>query len=405
MKDRLTKRTVDALKPPSAGQTKLYDESLAGFGVIVGVSGKKSFFLEYGPKQKRRRITLGAYGQLTPDSARELAKAKLAEIAKGQDPLDERDARRAMPSFGTWAAEYLQGVRLRKKQPRDDERFLAPRDEPRKHGRQKAEGTPKHPAAAIFERWSSRPVDQIGRRDVETAMVEMASRGNTSANRWLASIRSCFKHAVDAGTIETNPAMGVKQYREGPPRERVLTDAEFGRVIDLLEGIADPHERLAFVLLLDTGARKSEVLNARWTDLDLDGGCWRIPSPKAGRPQTVPLTAGTVAYLRGVDRLGPWLVPGRDPSRHRGDLRGSWDDLREAAGITDVTIHDLRRTFGLRMARSAGLHVASKLLRHSDIRVTEKVYAPLGLDELRAAATVGLRERGQVIDMLRAKGG
>ena len=45
----------------------------------------------------------------------------------------------------------------------------------------------------------------------------------------------------------------------------------------------------------------------------------------------------------------------------------------------------MRRTFGLHVAKAAGLHVASKLLRHGDVRITEKVYAPLGLDDLRTA--------------------
>ena len=87
-----------------------------------------------------------------------------------------------------------------------------------------------------------------------------------------------------------NPAMGIRNFREAPPRARVLSDAEFARVVEAFEAIPDPHVRAAFVLLLDTGARKSEALCARWEDFDLEAGIWRIPSPKAGRPQVVPRT-------------------------------------------------------------------------------------------------------------------
>jgi integrase len=54
--------------------------------------------------------------------------------------------------------------------------------------------------------------------------------------------------------------------------------------------------------------------------------------------------------------------------------------------LEGVHVHDLRRTYGLRVARHAGILAASKLLRHSDARVTSRVYAPLGLDELRRVA-------------------
>ncbi len=403
MKAHLTKRFIDGVEIPEEGQVKVYDEKLTGFGLTIFSSGKKSFFVEYGAKGQRRRMTLGQYGRLTPDAAREMAQARLGEVVKGADPLAEREARQAMITFSGWVAEYLKGVRLRKKQPREDERFLAPRPEPKKHGKRRAEGEAKHTAAIIVDRWANRPLDKITRRDVETAMVEMASRGNTSANRWLAAVRACLSHAVLSGVITTNPAKGIKLFPEAPPRDRVLSDAEFAKVVDLFDEIEDPFERAAFVVLLDTGARKSEVLRARWDDFDLDARLWRIPSPKSGRPQMVPLQEHTVEFLRGVERLGPWLVPGRNPERHRADLRDTWDRIRKAANIHDVTIHDLRRTFGLHVARKAGLHIASKLLRHSDIRVTERVYVPLGLEEMRTALADTQKERDRVVAFRRVK--
>lgn len=100
----------------------------------------------------------------------------------------------------------------------------------------------------------------------------------------------------------------------------------------------------------------------------------------------VPLASGIVETLRRLPRAGFFVIPGRKPGQGRYDLRKPWKRIRKAAGIEDVNIHDIRRTFGLEISLTAGLHVASKLLRHADVRVTEKVYAPLGIDELRAAA-------------------
>ena len=105
--------------------------------------------------------------------------------------------------------------------------------------------------------------------------------------------------------------------------------------------------------------------------------------------------------LRNTPRVGLWLIPGRNPKNHREDLRRPWKDVRDKAKVEDVTIHDLRRTYGLHAARSAGLHVASKLLRHSSIRITEQVYAPLGIDELRKASEKVGRGRAKVLKLQR----
>lgn len=381
MKTHLTKRAVDSTKAPATGRTKVYDDILVGFGLVVHASGKKSFFVEYGPAEQRRRMTLGAYGPLTVEAARELATAKLAEVSAGGDPLTERERLANIPTFSKWRDEYMVEVRRRKKRPDHDERYLT----------------------WAAESWPSQRLDQITRRDVKAAMEVVAKRGQTTANRWLASVRACLQAAVKDEVISENPASLIKPFRESIPRSRVLSDDEFGRVVAAFEALPDPFVRAAFVLLMDTGTRKSEVLGAKWNDLDLNEGLWRLPATKSGRPQFVPLSEGTVAYLRGIERQGEWLIPGRDSANHRADLRNGWLDVRKAAAVMDVTIHDLRRTFGLHVARKCGLHIASKLLRHSDIRVTERVYAPLGIDDLRTAVSDMQGERGKVIELQKAK--
>ncbi len=375
MKARITKRLVDSLAAPEKGRLVLYDETLTGFGLTLYASGRRSFFIEYGERGRRKRPVIGQYGALTVDQARKKAQQLLAAVARGEDPQEQRNARKEIPRFSSWADEYLEGVRRRKKQPRHDERYLE----------------------LAKEAWGDRRLDEIKRREVRAQMKKMGERGHTTANRWLASVRACFETARRDGLIAENPAAAIRQFREGAPRARVLSDSEYARVVSAIQGLTDPHVRAGLLLLLDTGARKSEVLQARWEDLDLDQGLWRIPSPKSGRPQVVPLAESTVEMLQAVERLGPWVVPGRDPKRHRADFRRVWAHIRAEAELEDVTIHDLRRTFGLHVSKRAGLHIASKLLRHADIRVTERVYAPLGIDAMREAMSDTLKERERVV--------
>ena len=285
----------------------------------------------------------------------------------------------ALNTIRWWVPRYIALIASRKKRTDADRRYL---------GR-------------AVELWGDRLLDTIARADIEDGMRIEADRaretlrrrgtplgpesGNATANRWLAAVSACLEEARRQGLIRTNPCRDVRPYREAPPRARVLSSDEQERLVAAVLDEPDEIVRAAFILLLETGARKSEVLGMRWDDLDLEAATWRIPSPKAGRPQIVPLTEPLVQLLRELPRTSEWVITGPRGRRH--DLRGEWRRLKERAGIPrDVTIHDLRRTFGLRIARTAGLHIASRLLRHSSIRITEQVYAPLGLDDLRQAA-------------------
>jgi integrase len=258
--------------------------------------------------------------------------------------------------------------------------------------------------------WDRRPLAEITTRDVETLRNRIAQRGSTQANRWLANVRASLSHAVRLGHLEKNPAAFVPLLRENTPRTRTLTVAEEKRLRDALAKHPDPFLRVAFVLLLDTGARLSEVLRAKWEHFDLDpedhSGTWRIPSPKAGRPQAVPILPHVGEVIAATPRLeekGAYLVPGRNPLVPRTDLKKPWAKLRDSAKIgADVRIHDLRRSYGLRVTLSQGIFAASKLLRHSDSRITEKVYAPLAPEDLRgfaegteAARILGFKKRNE----------
>ena len=123
-----------------------------------------------------------------------------------------------------------------------------------------------------------------------------------------------------------------------------MARGSLGRV----DGLADPHLRLAFRLLALTAARVSEVLRARWEDIDFISGLWRLPSPKAGIPQTIPLSPELLQDLTDCPRVGPFLIPGRNPEKARNDkLKGPWARLKAAANLPPgIHIHDIRRTVG-----------------------------------------------------------
>jgi integrase len=376
---KITRRSLDALRPSDRSERGTWhaDREQRGF-YLVAYLKKLSFFARYRVHGRRHTVKLGEYPATMPEDARRLALAVLGGAARGEDEAAKRKAARDATqsksnrmTFKTWREEYVRDAVGRLKAPKEPERYLA----------------------IAGEAWDARPLEEITTRDVEALRNRLAARGSTQANRWLATIAGSFSHAVRLGYIEANPAKRVPFLKENDPRSRVLTADEEKRLREAVTAEADPFARVAVTLLLDTGARLSEVLHAKWEDFDLDekthAGTWRIPSPKAGRPQAVPILANVGAVVVATPQLddSPFLMPGRNDLTHRVDLKKPWERLRTAAKLgDDIHIHDLRRSFGLRVTRSQGIFAASKLLRHSDSRITEKVYAPLAPEDLRGFA-------------------
>jgi integrase len=389
-KGRLTRTRIDSLQTDLVGGQRWFDTKYHGLGIKIHPTGRRTWFVSWGPSTRRRTLMVGTYPATDPEAAWVRAQEVLRDVEAGIDPSRKRKT--DLHTFGEWIDAYLEESRARKKRPELDELYLND----------------------AKNRWAEWQISEIKRDDVKGALKSVVDRakakhldriqaarkannddrvaklegipfpGHTTGNRWLASVRACLEEARRSGHIKENPAMTVKQYRRNPPRRRVLSEEEMQLLLSAIAQEEDQHIAAGFRLLLETGARTSEVLQARWEDIDLDAAEWTIPSPKAGYPQVQPLASQTVAMLRKLDRNGPYVIPGRRPDTRRQDLRGPWMRLRLAAEIpADITLHDLRRTFGLHAARTAGLHIASKLLRHGDVRITEQVYAPLGIDELR----------------------
>lgn len=380
MKAKITKRLLDGLPTPDeGGRVFVRDTVLQGFEATKFPSGAVTFAVTYGGRGARHKMAIGAHGALTVDQARSLAAKKLGDVAHGVDPAEERREAHAVPTWSEWIAEYIATITPIKKSAHQDRRYLTWTAE---------------------QGWGKRQLDAITVDDVQRLLeYRRENHGPIDSNRWYASVRTCLQAAWRANKVKENVAAKVRKGPENDPRTRTLSDAELARALDALDAITDPFVRCAFDLIFATGVRKSEALRARWEHVDLDAGIWRLPSTKSGKPQVVPLPRDVVAMLRNVPRVGEWVVPGRFDGQHLKDLRGPWSDVRTAAQIPDVTIHDVRRTFGLRVAKIAGLHIASKLLRHSTVRITEQVYAPLGLEDLRKASEKAARSVAKVIKL------
>ena len=148
----------------------------------------------------------------------------------------------------------------------------------------------------------------------------------------------------------------------------------------------------AIKTLMLTGARRGEVVHAKWGCIDWPGNTLLVPVAKSGKPRHVSLSDAAVAVLRGVyehaDRCGP-----EDDVFDTDDVRTNsfhwhWDRMRKRVGLGDVRMHDLRHSFASRLVnKGVSLYVVQNLLGHSSAAMTQR-YAHLAKDTLKGAANL-----------------
>jgi integrase len=259
----------------------------------------------------------------------------------------------------------------------------------------------------------------LTRAQVTTLHFRMIDRPY-AANRAAAVWSKAFGWAADMEVVPEghNPVKGVKKYRE-QSRERFLTIEELGRLGDALregETVGLPysvdetkptakraprveHRRVkldrfataAIRLLILTGARLREVLNAKWEQIDIERGLIFLADSKTGR-KPLYLSAAAQEVLADILRIegNRHVIAGAKDGAPRSDLKKPWAAVSRAAGLEGVRIHDLRHSFAsFGAGASIGLPIIGKLLGHSQPATTAR-YAHLDADPMRRAVnTIG----------------
>ena len=137
-----------------------------------------------------------------------------------------------------------------------------------------------------------------------------------------------------------------------------------------------------------TGARKSNVLSMKWTDLDIAAGYWRIPETKNGSVVVVPLVGPALSILEARHTSAgscPWVFPGHRRGDHLRSPKHSWERILKAAKLENLRPHDLRRTLGSWMAcQNVSLTIVGKVLGHKSPQATA-VYSRLSMNPQRQA--------------------
>lgn len=391
---KLTKSKINKLvyNKSSNKQQISWDDNLAGFGIRVYPSGKKAFVVRYRVDGRRFMITLGLFGPLTLEQARKNASIVLAKVYGGSNPAEDKKIANRQPTLSVFSEKFMKEYSMihKKSWKADKARFKL----------------------HILPILGSRKLKTITSNDIQKLHNKITKSGKLyEANRVIKLLSVVFQKAKKWKMYNgENPAKGIQLNKE-KKRDRYVTPTELPRFAKAIDEEPNIYARSALWLYLLTGLRKSEVLRAKWEDVDWDRREIKISDNKSNRPHYLPLSEAACKILRDIPRLNhnPYIFCGFKENSHIYDLKKPWDRVRNKAKAPDVRIHDLRRTVGSWMAQSGNtLHLIGRVLNHSS-SATTAIYARFGQDSVREALEshgkqiMGLAGKSESADILAFK--
>ncbi|PIA72810.1 recombinase XerD [Ectopseudomonas toyotomiensis] len=444
---KFTKTALHALPLPEAGKrATVYDTESPKLAVRVTAAGSKTFWVIRRTGSTMAWLKLGNFPEMTVEQARSEAHKILGEFASGANPAAVKRAVRGEPSF----FEVF-------------ERFIA--EKKKRNGSHLSERTKRDYQDVLrlyLESIKSKKLSQITRAEIKGIHARVSKKSATQADRCIILVSSLFNFAADLELFTgTNPAARI-QKNLPPERDRFALPAELPY---LYEAIAESSLSDYFLLSLLTGARRSNVQAMAWRDIDLQAGVWRLDLTKNGTPQNVTLSPEAVAVLserKNQVNGSPFVFPSTGRTGHLVEPKKAWATLLKRAStrraldmiqdagkmseaereqaeqllshspataakrytllaeslnidpttydMTDLRIHDLRRTLGSWQAKTgASMAIIGKSLNHKTQQATA-IYARLDLDPVRQSVNTatqamleaaGIRQSADVVPINR----
>ncbi|MGA7949770.1 MAG: site-specific integrase [Thiobacillaceae bacterium] len=384
------KPVIRAIAPPEVGRATYYDTQIPKLACRVTAAGSKTFYVIKRAEDGMVWVKLGTFPDMTIEQARKAAEESLGEFAKGNNPAKARREEKQKITLGQAFQNYFDlHVRPRGVKTADDilamwQRFLGnmPDEPARRHGRKRH----KDPAGVD---WSNRKIDQIEAGEVRTLHAAIGVTHAVTANRVIEILSAVYGRAIYLGYNGANPASKVEPFKEAK-RDRFIQAEELPIFFTELANETSEDFKHFVLLCLLTGARRINVMSARWEDVNLAAAIWRIPDTdsKNGEPMTIPLGAEVVQIFEARNpKKSGFVFPAMSATGHMTPPKKRWQNLIKRCGIENLRIHDLRRSLGSWQAiTGASLVIIGKSLGHKSAEAT-MIYARLNTDPVRASVS------------------
>jgi integrase len=351
-KIKLTKTTIDALPKADRGkQVDFWDTELKGFGVRVSATSK-TYFVMKRVNGKLTRVTLGKHGLKTADMARKDALNALAELNKGVDVNRQKAKTRER---GATVTEIL-GHYFTARQELSSRTVRTYQDLFRLH----------------LSDWMNKPIGEISKDMVAKCHLKIAGNaGKVTANNAMRTFRAVYNFANELldDSLPINPVKrlsNTRQWFKVERRQTVITESDLPKWYDALQNLENPTIRDYLLLLLFTGARRTETASIKWDDVDMESKTFILTKTKNGKPLPLPMSDFIYGIFldRQAMRENDFVFPGPGKSEHLVEPRKQMKKISTQTGIK-FSVHDMRRTYTSAIDGVVGYYELKRLLNHS----------------------------------------
>jgi integrase len=398
---KITKRVAEAAEAQEKDYL-IWDDELAGFGLRVFSSGKRSYVIQYRLRGRSRRYTIGLHGAWTPESARREAKVQLGRVAGGDDPVEDRQLEHKAITMKELCTRYLAdlqaGLILGKGgRPKKPSTMTTDTGRIERHiipliGTRRVKDLTKTEINKVLKDIMA------GKTRVSVKTKKLRGKaivrgGAGTATRTVGLLGGILTYAVEAGIIESNPVHGIRKPKDNA-RKRRLSEAEYRILGRMLRDAAENEKYTTIVDIVRqlalTGCRRSEVIGLRWTEADTESSCLRLEDSKEGE-SIRPIGLAVVEYFerRYAKTVGTYVFPGQGEDNAFGSFPNHWKHIFEDSPLSDVTPHVLRHSFAS-IANDLGFTevTIAALVGHAKGSVTSRYIHTLDTALIMAADTI-----------------
>jgi integrase len=368
--------------PLGKGHLEVFDVEVKGFYVDLLCSGRKTYRLRYRQNGLKKLLSLGDASVVSLYEARALASDKLLQIRSllpvkvvklSSSPQKTIPGQRlTLNDF--LQLQYLPYVRSYKKSWKSDESMI------RVH---------------ISHTLGHMSMSKVSALQIAGFIEELKHKqlAPGTINRALVLLQYAYKLAQrwEVPSVSLRVWNGIRLLKNDNRIERYLTGDQALLLLQAVKQSLNPLLQFIVALLIYTGARKREVLDLKWTDLDWEQKSWKISKNKSSKIRHVPLSAGAFNTISIVKARSPencidlYVFTNPRTGKPFSSIFYSWDAARIRAGMPDLRIHDLRHSFASFLVNAGrSLYEVQELLGHADIKTTSR-YAHLSRERLNAA--------------------
>jgi len=306
--------TDTAIKKVKPGEKPLKLSDGKGMYLLLNPSGSRLWRWKYRVLGKEKVLSLGAYPAVSLAQARDGMEKARKVLASGKDPMAIRKADKV--ASRTSAENSFEAVA----------RAWWAHWKPAR-SEQHAGQVMRRFEANVFPHIGVRPVSEVQAPELVAMLKAIEARGvNDLAKRALQTSSQVFRYAIAHGLAKRNPATDIKPGDVLCSRQKQNLARIDGKELPALLRHIEAYQgaaitRLAMNLMAMTFVRTTELIGARWAEIDFEAARWDIPAErmKMKNPHIVPLSAQAINVLRTLQLIsghGAMLFPGeRDHER------------------------------------------------------------------------------------------